>query len=62
MPDYKSMYIHLFGEVTRAIQAICDALPVSEVMRILSEAQQTTEGIYIDTYEEGTEEDENAEC
>lgn len=58
MPDYKTMYFTLFNAVTDAMQAVYDAQPVSEVMRILSEAQRTTEEMYIDTYEE----EMNEEC
>jgi len=52
MADYKTMYFTLFSAITDAMQAIYDAKPVAEAMQILSEAQQTTEEIYIDTYEE----------
>ncbi len=52
MADYKTMYFTLFNAITDAMQAIYDAKPVAEAMQILSEAQQTTEEIYVDTYEE----------
>ncbi len=58
MPDYKTMYFTLFSAITDAMQAVYDALPVSEVMRILNDAQLKTEEMYIDTYDEFPEPEE----
>ena len=46
-----------FADTAPAVAIAKDSLAVAEAMQILSEAQQTTEEIYIDTYEE--EEDGN---
>lgn len=62
MPDYKTMYFTLFNAITDAMKSVCDAGSVTEAMKILSDAQQRAEEIYIDTYEEFPEEEtENSE-
>ena len=58
MPDYKTMYFTLFNAITDAMNTVADAHSVVEAMKILSEAQLKTEEIYIDTYDELQEQEE----
>ena len=46
MPDHKTMYLHLFNQITDAIAAL-DALNVGQAQEILKRAQIEAEEQYI---------------
>ena len=59
MPDYKKMYLALFHATEEAIDLLSllpPPLPERElrrkIMRLLTDAQQAAEDIYVDTCEE----------
>ena len=46
MPDYQKLYTTLFNAITDAIEKI-DALEIKDAKRILMQAQQKTEELYL---------------
>ena len=50
MPDYKKMYLQLFSAITNALEAIASE-NYGIAKEILISAQQQSEEIYIESYE-----------
>lgn len=46
MPDYKSMYLHLFNAITDSLSAL-DALNIGQARALLMAAQQQCEELYL---------------
>ena len=47
MPDYKTMYLHLFNRVTDAVSAL-ERMDIGQAKEILINAQKEAELLYID--------------
>ena len=47
MPDYKTMYLHLFNAITDSLSAL-DALNIGQARALLMAAQQQCEELYLD--------------
>ncbi len=62
MPNYKKMYFHMFNSITDVIDGLDkDALDNNEIVRVIEKLKQIQldgEEMYIDTYDEFSEKDE----
>ena len=51
MPDYKTMYLHLFNRVSDAVNAL-EAMNLGQAKEIQIHAQQESEELYVDASEQ----------
>ena len=51
MPDYKTMYLHLFNRVSDAVNAL-ESMNLGQAKEILILAQQESEELYVDASEQ----------
>ena len=51
MPDYKTMYLHLFNHVSDAVNAL-ESMNLGQAKEILIHAQQESEELYVDASEQ----------
>ena len=51
MPDYKTMYLHLFNRVSDAVNAL-ESMNLGQAKEIQIHAQQESEELYVDASEQ----------